>query len=56
MNRADIGDYLGLAVETTSRTLTQLAEDGIIEIPTRQRIVLRQKEVLEEIAQGEVKP
>jgi CRP/FNR family transcriptional regulator len=56
MNRTDIGDYLGLAVETTSRTLTQLARDGIIEIPMPQRIVLRQKEMLEEIAEGEVEP
>jgi CRP/FNR family transcriptional regulator len=57
MNRADIGDYLGLAVETTSRTLTQLARDGVIEIPSSsRRIVLRQKEMLEEIAEDEGEP
>ncbi len=56
MTRADIGDYLGLSTETTSRTLTQLTKDGLIEIPTPPRIVLRQKDMLEEIAEGEVGP
>ena len=56
MNRADIGDYLGLSTETTSRTLTQLPKDGLIEIPTPPRIVLRQKDMLEEIAEGEGQP
>lgn len=30
MNRTDIGDYLGLTMETVSRTLSQLKSDGII--------------------------
>ena len=56
MTRADIGDYLGLSVETTSRTFTQLAKDKVIEIPTPPRIVLRQKDLLEEIAEGKGEP
>jgi CRP/FNR family nitrogen fixation transcriptional regulator len=30
MNRTDIGDYLGLTMETVSRTLSQLKSDGIV--------------------------
>lgn len=32
MTRADIGSYLGLKIETISRTLTQFAEKGLIEV------------------------
>jgi CRP/FNR family transcriptional regulator len=32
MTRVDIADYLGLSIETTSRTLTKLRSDGIIGI------------------------
>ena len=33
MSRQDMADYLGLTIETVSRTLTQLQADGVIEIP-----------------------
>ena len=33
MPRQDIADYLGLTIETVSRTLTQLERDGLIAIP-----------------------
>jgi len=55
MNREDIGDYLGLAVETTSRTLQKLATRQVVEIPSASLIVVRQRESLEEIAEGEQK-
>jgi len=41
MSRQDMADYLGLTIETVSRTLTQLQADGIIAIPTTRHIVLR---------------
>ena len=35
MTRADIGQYLGLTLETVSRTFTSLQKKGIISIKTR---------------------
>ena len=40
MSRSDIADYLGLTVETVSRTLTQLERDRVISIPSSRRIML----------------
>ncbi len=34
MSRQDIADYLGLTIETVSRTLTQLENSGAIAVPT----------------------
>jgi CRP/FNR family nitrogen fixation transcriptional regulator len=47
MGRQDIADYLGLTIETVSRTLTALERDGIIGIPASRRIVLRNRTALE---------
>ena len=41
MSRQDIADYLGLTIETVSRTMTQLENDAAIGLPTSRRIVLR---------------
>ena len=42
MSRADIGNYLGLAVETVSRAFTRMQDQGIIEVDQREvRIVNR---------------
>jgi CRP/FNR family transcriptional regulator, nitrogen fixation regulation protein len=41
MSRQDIADYLGLTIETVSRTLTSLESSAAIEVPTARRIVLR---------------
>ncbi len=46
MSRQDMADYLGLTIETVSRTLTQLQVDGMIYIPTSRRIVLRDRAAL----------
>lgn len=35
MSRQDIGDYLGLALETVSRLFTRFREDGLIEVDGR---------------------
>ena len=40
MTREEIGSYLGLKLETVSRTLSKLADDGIIDVKQRQVRVL----------------
>jgi CRP/FNR family nitrogen fixation transcriptional regulator len=47
MSRQDIADYLGLTIETVSRTLTQLERDGLIGIPASRRIVFRDRAALD---------
>jgi CRP/FNR family transcriptional regulator, nitrogen fixation regulation protein len=46
MSRQDIADYLGLTIETISRTLTALESDATIEVPSSRRIVLRNRSAL----------
>lgn len=46
MSRQDIADYLGLTIETVSRTITQLTERGAIEVQSSRRIVLRNTALL----------
>ena len=46
MSRRDIADYLGLTIETVSRTLTGLESATTIEVPTSRRIVLRNRSAL----------
>lgn len=46
MPRQDIADYLGLTIETISRTLTQLEGASTIELPTSRRVVLRNRDAL----------
>jgi CRP/FNR family transcriptional regulator, nitrogen fixation regulation protein len=43
MSRQDIADYLGLTIETVSRTLSQLERDGTIKLPTARRVLLRDR-------------
>jgi CRP-like cAMP-binding protein len=46
MSRQDIADYLGLTIETVSRTLTNLEHEAAIELPNSRRIVLRNRPAL----------
>ncbi len=46
MSRQDIADYLGLTIETVSRTLSQLETSAAIELPTSRRIILRNRTAL----------
>jgi len=46
MSRQDIADYLGLTIETVSRTLTLLEKAAAIEVPTSRRILLRNRSAL----------
>jgi CRP/FNR family transcriptional regulator len=53
MSRNDIADYLGLTIETVSRTLTKLKQDGLIARSASTSIVLCDRDRLEELAAGE---
>jgi CRP-like cAMP-binding protein len=46
MSRQDIADYLGLTIETVSRTLTQLENSAAIAVPSSRHIVLRNQAAL----------
>jgi CRP/FNR family nitrogen fixation transcriptional regulator len=49
MSRADIADYLGLTIETVSRTFTQLERDGAIELASARRIAFRNRSRLAQL-------
>jgi len=46
MSRQDIADYLGLTIETVSRTMTHLESEAAIELPSSRRVVLRNRATL----------
>jgi CRP/FNR family transcriptional regulator, nitrogen fixation regulation protein len=46
MSRQDIADYLGLTIETVSRTLTHLQATAAIALPTSRRVELRNRTAL----------
>jgi CRP/FNR family nitrogen fixation transcriptional regulator len=46
MCRRDIGDYLGLTLETVSRTLSQLQGEGVLGFSGARQIVLRNRQRL----------
>src|SRR5262245_11053117 len=52
MTRADIGDFLGLTIETVSRTFTKLKTLGLIELPQANRVKLVDLDQLESLATG----
>ena len=41
MSRQEIADYLGVTIETVSRTLTHLESAAAIELPSSRRVVIR---------------
>jgi CRP/FNR family transcriptional regulator len=53
MTRADIGDFLGLTIETVSRTLTKFKSRGLIDLPQSARVRLKDIMGLERLAEGE---
>lgn len=54
MSRHDIANYLRLATETVSRTLTGMEEAGLIEV-NRRDITLRDRQRLERLCPGELR-
>jgi cAMP-binding proteins - catabolite gene activator and regulatory subunit of cAMP-dependent protein kinases len=49
MTRQDIADYLGLTMETVSRTLTELQTGASIKLASARRIVLQDRRALDRI-------
>jgi CRP/FNR family transcriptional regulator len=52
MTRSDIADYLGLTIETISRTLTRFRSEGLIEIPGQSEVLILNRRALEKLAGG----
>jgi CRP/FNR family transcriptional regulator len=52
MSRADIADYLGLTIETVSRTFTQLKRDNVIHLPAADHCVVNDWQALKDMADG----
>jgi CRP/FNR family nitrogen fixation transcriptional regulator len=51
MSRQDIADYLGLTIETVSRTMTQLQSEGLIVLKGFRRIRLRRPAALADLTE-----
>ena len=49
-SRQQIGDVLGLTIETVSRQMTRLKRDGVIDLPTRRAVAILDRAGLEAIA------
>lgn len=52
LSRQDMADLLGLTIETVSRQITRLREEGIIETPSRRAIVILDRDALEACTGG----
>ncbi len=50
MTRLDIADYLGLTIETVSRTLSKFRRKGLIELPRTTLVILKDPERLASMA------
>ncbi|WP_150121070.1 helix-turn-helix domain-containing protein, partial [Sulfitobacter sp. HI0076] len=46
MTRGDIADFLGLTIETVSRTLTRLRKQDIIALETSQTVLIKDMDAL----------
>ena len=52
ISRQEMADQLGLTIETVSRTITRLKEDGFLALPTPQDVILLQPAELAALAEG----
>jgi len=53
MSRGDMGDYLGLTVETVSRSITKLKTSGVISLKEGNRVEINDFDMIDAIAAGE---
>jgi len=51
LSRQQMGDLLGLAIETVSRTMTKFERDGLIALPGGRRLIVNDIDALARIAQ-----
>ncbi|QUM71418.1 Crp/Fnr family transcriptional regulator [Sphingopyxis granuli] len=49
-SRQQVGDILGLTIETVSRQFTKLKRDGIVDLPSRRAVVIRDRAELKALA------
>ena len=56
MSRQDMADYLGLTIETVSRTMSRFKRLGLIGLIGRQRVTLRRTDRLSAMADGSSPP
>jgi CRP-like cAMP-binding protein len=52
LSRQEMADHLGLTIETVSRTMTRLKEEGLIELPMPHAVVLLRPAELATLAEG----
>ena len=52
ISRQEMADQLGLTIETVSRTMTRLKQEGFIALPTSHDVVLTRPAQLAELAEG----
>jgi CRP/FNR family transcriptional regulator len=52
MSRGDIGDYLGLSLETVSRTFTVLRDHGLIKLTDAHTVEMLDRDQLVQMAEG----
>ena len=52
MTRGDIADYLGLTIETVSRTFTKLRQTGTISLPRAERVMVEDLERLRDFQES----
>lgn len=54
MSRADIADFLGLTIETVSRTLTTLRQKGVLELPEPRLVCICKPDQLRQLAERDI--
>jgi len=53
MSRGDIGDFLGLTIETVSCTITRLRQLGVLDLRQHRTVVVRDIDRLSDLAEGD---